>query len=126
MIAALVLEWFPENIKVACVLSRPQKWIENNFDRLPIKIEDIFHQRTWSLDFVQRVLLPEHTDMWDHVSTYYSLTVPFCDKNIDWLNFHDLVYNQSLGRNFYIRHKEKIDWLRNPVDKKNLFKQFYS
>jgi hypothetical protein len=125
MIAALVLELLPEEARVKCVLRMSQRWIETHFEDLPVKIEDIFYQRTWSLDFVERVLRPEHTDLWDYVSVWYSLTDSFCDRNIDWLNFHELVYSQNLSREFYIRHAERIDWLPNPIDRHDLFEQFY-
>jgi hypothetical protein len=125
MLAAQVLELLPETSRVECVLRMSQRWIETHFEDLPIKIEDIFHQRTWSLDFIERTLGPEHTELWDYVSVWYTLTESFCQRNIDWLNFHELVYSQNLTREFYIKHADRIDWLPNPLDRTRLFEQFY-
>lgn len=96
--------------------------IEQSFDG---KIEDIFYDHTWSLEFIERVLRPEHTELWDYVSVYYELTDEFCDRNIDWLNFYELVYSQTLSREFYMQHAHRIDWLANPVDREHLFNQIY-
>ena len=124
MIATL-LEYLPERSRAECVLKMSQRWIEENFEDLPVPIEDIFHQRTWSLDFLERVLRPEHVDLWDHVSVWYTLTDEFCERNIDWLNFHEIVYSQNLSREFYIKHADRIDWLPNPVDRTRLYEQLY-
>jgi hypothetical protein len=125
MLAAEVLAWLPERSRAECVLRMPQSWIERHFEELPIRIKDIFFQRTWSLKFLERVLPPEATDLWDHVSAWYDLTDSFCERNIDWLNFHDLVYSQNLSREFYISNADRIDWIANPVDRRNLFERFY-
>lgn len=125
MLIAEVLELLPESTRVECVLHMSQRWIEKNFEYLPVRIEDIFYQRTWSLAFIERTLQPYHTDLWDYVSAWYTLTDQFCDRNIDWLNFYDLVYSQNLSRDFYIYYADRIDWLCDPVDRTRLFRQFY-
>ena len=119
-----VLMWLPRKARIACILRMPSRWIEDNFEVLPISFIDIFYQRTWSLEFLERVLLPEDSEMWDHISTWYTLPESFCERNIDWLNFHDLVYNQTMSHRFYLHHQEKFDWIA-VIDRERMFQQFY-
>lgn len=119
------LEWLPIKIRKKCIDRMSTRWIEDNIQDLPINIKDIFYIRTWSFDFIETNLEPEHTDMWDHVSTWYTLTDAFCERNIDWLNFYELVYSQCLSHNFYINHIHKIDWISSPLDKNKIFKLLY-
>jgi hypothetical protein len=88
-------------------------------------LKDIFYLKTWSLDFLEQHLQPEHVEFWDHISTWYTLSESFCENNIAWLNFYELFYSQVLPKKFYIKHMDKIDWVSTKIDKKNIFKVLY-
>ena len=119
-----VLAWLPAKTRAQCVLRMPQRWIEENFETCGVSLVDIFYQRTSALDFLERVLCPEDNDMWDHISTWYTLTEAFCTRNVDWLNFHELVYSQTLSRKFYLQHADRFDWIPT-LDREHMFQQFY-
>jgi hypothetical protein len=122
-----VLEWLPEKQRARCVRGMPRKWIEKNFACIAgVAFKDIFYEHTWSFDFLEQNLRPEDVDMWDHISTWYTLTDSFCERNVEWLNFHELVYSQALSRSFYLRHLDRVDWLPSIKDKKNLYRELYA
>ena len=105
------LEWLPLKDRIRCIDQLSQKFIEENFHDLPVTISDIFYIKTWSPDFLEHNLLPEHVEFWDHISTWYSLTETFCERNVEWLNFYELFYSQTLPKKFYLRHVDRIDWV---------------
>lgn len=105
-----IYKFLPYNIAVRCVLKHKQSAIENNFYR-SVNISDIFYERTWSLSFIERVLLPEHTVFWDHVSVWYEITPSFANRNIDNLNMYNLYKYQNLPKSFFRTHKDKINWV---------------
>lgn len=119
------LEWLPVKERAKCILHMPQRWTEEHFSELPIKIADIFYNKQWSLEFLETYLKPEDVDMWDHISTYYTLTDAFCERNIEWLNFYELVYSQVLSKQYYLRHVDRIDWTTSVLDKKNIYTELY-
>lgn len=120
------LEWLPLKERIKCIRKMSQKWIEKNFDDLPIKFIDIFYDKTWSFEFLENNLKPEDVNMWDHISTWYQLTDSFCESNLEWLNFHELVYSQILSKKFYLDHLDRIDWITSTLDKENLYTELYS
>lgn len=120
-----IVAWFPQNVKTRLYNKMSKPWIERHFQDLCIDIESVFYKRTWSLDFIERTLRPEQTELWDHVSVWYTLNEQFCERNIEWLNFYELVYSQALNKDFYLRHLDKIDWIPKG-DENILRRELYS
>lgn len=107
----LVLEWYPVQIRKAVLLKLQTKTLERLMPVLPIDFRTIFTERTWSIQFLDTFLKPEWTDIWDHISILYELPETFCEKHINWLNYHSLVHCQHLSKKFYERHKRRVNWL---------------
>ncbi len=123
-----LMQWLPLQTRIKAVLKFPTHWIEANFHRLNIDLESIFYKKTWSLEFLEFSLPHENTDMWDHISQLYTLDEEFCSKNIDFLNFHMLYEYQNLPRSFYLKHKNKIDWIPSHIEinKENILRVGYA
>ena len=123
----LLMKWLPQNTKIKVLSKMPTSWIEENFHRLNIQLKDIFYKKTWSLEFLTDILPKDETDLWDYISQFYTLDEEFCEKNIDFLNFHNLYEFQNLPRMFYFQHKTKIDWIPKTIEitKENIFKVPY-
>lgn len=113
MLIKSILELLSENLKIDIICKMSTKWIEKNINELPIRFIDIFYQKKWSLEFLECILEPTDVEMWDYISIFYTLTQKFCENNIDWLNFHDLVHCQNLPTKFYIKHISRIDWIKD-------------
>lgn len=107
---ATVLDWYPAKTRKAILMKIPTKVLERIIPVLHIDFRMIFPQRTWSIEFLDRYLKPEWTDIWDHISIWYTLPKWFCEKHINWLNYHDLVHCQTLPKEFYNRHKCRVNW----------------
>jgi hypothetical protein len=121
-----VLKWLPLKHRKRILEKMKKDDIENNFENWGLDINEIFYIKTWSLDFLDNVLQPDHVEFWDHISKWYDLTEEFCEKNIDWVNFYDVFYNQTLPKPFYLRHLEKIDWVSADLNQDNLYDELYS
>lgn len=115
-----VLDFLPLRLRVKCIARMPKIWIEEYFDQLGVSISDIFYKKTWSFDFIEHHLRPEHTDMWDHISVWYVLTENFCERNIEWLNFYELYYSQALSKRFYSKHIDRIDWIADESKRRQI------
>lgn len=75
-----------------------QKIIEAFYDKNSEKLnsnvswKDIFYDTDtpWSLDFLERHLSYEDTEIWDYISSWYELPFDFCKRNIDHLDLDAL------------------------------------
>ena len=120
-----LFQLLPVRLQKRVVEKLPTRFTEINFPRLMVPLETIFYIKTWSLDFLEQHMKPEQTELWDHISVWYVLTEEFCERNIDWLNFYELFYSQTLSKKFYTEHSDRIDWITTPIDKKNIYKRLY-
>ena len=104
--------WIPQSIKIKAVCKMPTSWIEHNFEKLNVSLKDIFHKKTnWTLEFLGTYLTSEETELWDYVSEFYTLDKHFCEKYIDYLNFHILFETQLLPNSFFFKYKDKMTWV---------------
>lgn len=110
-----LMRWLTPQTKIKVLVKMSANWIEENFDSLHIQIKDIFYKKTWSSEFLSEYLPRDETDLWDYISQFYTLDEDFCEENIDFLNFHNLYEFQNLPRSFYLKYKNKIDWIPKSI-----------
>ncbi len=106
-----VYRFLPRETAREAVCKYRQNVIEANLHLSGLTINDVFYERTWSYTFLERVLQPEHTKFWDHVSVWYDVSVAFATRNIDNLNLHSLYTYQNLPKSFFAKYASRVDWV---------------
>ena len=121
-----IFNWIPQRPKKKFLLKLRTKQIESYFLLFNVNFDDIFYERTWSEKFLQDNVKCHDNDKWDYLSARYELSPEFCQYNIDWLNFYDLVYLQTLPKEFYLRNIDKFNWLPpNSLTEQNIYDIIY-